>query len=180
MAEKGWLILNYTIPKEPSRVRVSVWRKLKKYGSVNIGQSMWLLPLSAKHIDIFTEISDEIIQNSGDAYILKGNFVRENGSDNIVELFNKARDEEYKELLEKCEDFFREIDKETERQNFSFAEVEENEEEYNKLIVWYRKIAERDFFSASLRIVSEQELEKCKNTLEDFSNWVYELNSENN
>ncbi|WP_031420605.1 Chromate resistance protein ChrB [Lachnoclostridium phytofermentans] len=179
MEEKEWLILNYTIPKEPSRIRVSVWRKLKKCGSVIIGQSMWMLPLSNEHIDIFTEISNEILQNNGDAYILKGVLVSDNGSDNIVELFNKARDEEYKELLDKCEDFFREIEKETEKENFSFVEVEENEDEYNKLIEWHKKIAKRDFFNASLKTVSAQELEKCKQILDDFSNQVYELNNEN-
>lgn len=178
MEEREWLVLNYSLPKEPSRARVSAWRKLKKCGSVNIGQSMWLLPLSNEHIDTFTEISNDILQNNGEAYILKAVFISSDSSGSVIETFNKARDQEYKELLEKCEDFFREIEKETERENFSFVEVEENEDEYSKMVEWYKKITVRDFFGASLKIPSKQELDKCKEMLDDFSNKVYEVNDE--
>ena len=30
MNDLEWLTINYTLPKEPSRTRVSVWRRLKK------------------------------------------------------------------------------------------------------------------------------------------------------
>jgi len=172
-----WLMINFTLPKEPSRVRVSAWRKLKKSGSVNIGQSMWVLPLSDEHIKVFTEISDDILQNNGEAYILKSTFISTGNTKNITEIFNKARDEEYKEFLGKCEDFYREIEKESERENFTFAEIEENESEYEKLEVWLKKINGRDFFTAPLKTPSDENLEKCKELLTDYSEKVYKLNS---
>jgi len=172
-----WLILNFTLPKEPSRVRVSAWRKLKKSGSVNIGQSMWVLPMSDEHISVFTEISGDILQNNGEAYILKASFISTGNTDDITSIFNRARDEEYKEFLGKCEDFFREIEKETEKQNFTFAEIEENESEYDKLEEWLRKITVRDFFSAPLKAQSDDAFKKCKKLLDDYSSKVYELNS---
>jgi len=173
-----WLMLNYTLPKEPSRVRVSAWRKLKKSGSLSIGQSMWILPISQESNDIFAEISNEVLQNQGSAYIMKTVFINES-NENIIEFFNNARNDEYKELLEKCQDFFAEIEKETKKKNYSFAEIEENEEEYNKMTAWYQKIASRDFFNASLKTKSSRELEKCKQLLDDFANKTYEINIEN-
>jgi len=168
-----WLLLNFTLPKEPSRVRVSAWRKLKKSGSVNIGQSMWVLPLSDEYIKIFTEISNDILQNNGEAYILKASFISTGNSDDITAIFNKARDEEYKEFLGKCEDFYREIEKETEKENFTFAEIEENESEYEKLEIWLKRINGRDFFSSPLKTPSDEALEKCKELLTDYSEKVY-------
>ena len=44
MERNEWIAINYTLPREPSRIRVSVWRKLKKIGAVSIQQSMWILP----------------------------------------------------------------------------------------------------------------------------------------
>lgn len=137
---------------------------------------MWLLPVSEKHVGIFNEISNEIIQNNGNAYIVKADFITRASSADVINLFNKARDEEYQELLDKCDDFFREIEKETEKENFSYAELEENEDEYNKLAEWLKKIASRDFFNAPLKNQSKQKLEKCRRLLDDFSNRVYELN----
>ena len=177
MESQEWLMLNFTLPKEPSRVRVSAWRKLKKSGSINIGQSMWLLPMSEEHIAVFTEISGDILKNNGEAFIMKSVFIRIGNADNITGFFNKARDEEYKEFLDKCEDFFREIEKETERKNFNFAEIEENEIEYEKLEEWLKKITLRDFFTSSLCEPSKKALCKCKKLLNDYSTIVYDLNS---
>lgn len=178
MNSKKWLILNFTLPKGQSRVRVSVWRKLKKCGSVSIGQSMWALPASEEHLELFNEISKEIIENGGNAYIANADFLSKGSTDDIINLFNKARDEEYQEFLEKCEDFFLEIEKETKRENFTYIELEENEDEYNKLAEWLKKINNRDFFGAPLKKQAEETLKKCKQFLDDFSNKVYALNEE--
>jgi hypothetical protein len=169
----AWLMLNYTLPKEPSRVRVSVWRKLKKKGSISIGQSMWILPISDNHLTFFREVSTEITQNKGTAFLLTSTFLTDTNKVDVIGLFNKARDEEYLEFLDKCEDFFKEIEKETAIENFSFGELEENEEEYKKLGEWLQKIVERDFFSSSLRIQAEQQVTNCQLLLEEFSNKVY-------
>lgn len=171
-------MLNFTLPKEPSRVRVSVWRKLKKCGSISIGQSMWLLPISDENQMIFTEISNEITQNNGTAFVLNGNFLISEKSDDIMAKFNTIRNEEYKEFLGICEDYFQEIEKETTKENFTFAELEENEEEFNKLEIWIKKIAARDFFRASLRQEAEEKLVTCKQLLDEFSRKVFDLNQE--
>ncbi|UUX34804.1 Chromate resistance protein ChrB [Fundicoccus culcitae] len=172
-----WLMLNFTIPKEPSRVRVSVWRKLKKQGAVSIGQSTWLLPAMDNHLDFFNDIVNEIQDNHGTAYLAKADFITTTSSDDIVDIFNQARNEEYKEFLEKCEDFYAEIENETNKDNFTYVELEENEDEYNKLLEWFKKISFRDSFTAPLKTDAIQAIEKCQNLLETFTNRVYELNN---
>lgn len=175
MKSQEWLMLNFTLPKEPSRIRVSAWRKLKKSGSINIGQSMWLLPMSDEHITVFSEISSDILKNNGQAFIMKSVFISIGNANDISGFFNKARNEEYQELLDKCGDFFHEIEKETAKKNFSFAEIEENEIEYEKLIEWSKKITARDFFTASLNKPANEALEKCQKMLDDYSEKVYQL-----
>ncbi len=177
MDNMQWLLMNYTLPKEPSRARVSVWRKLKKAGAVNIQQSMWVLPDTESNMDALSAVKQEIVSCSGEAYVLKCSPDKES---NIVfiQKFNAARDEEYEELLEQCEEFFKEIEKETARKNFSFAETEENEEELEKLNKWFNQISARDFFSAPLKQKSEDTLLKCASALEAFCESVYESNKE--
>ena len=65
MVYQEWLTINYSLPKEPSRVRVSVWRKLKKSGAVILGQSVWFLPVNEDHEVFLQKVSDEIIQSNG-------------------------------------------------------------------------------------------------------------------
>jgi CRISPR/Cas system-associated endoribonuclease Cas2 len=175
MKQNEWIAINYTLPREPSRTRVSVWRKLKKIGAVSIQQSMWILPLSDENNVLLNKIKNEVSQNDGEALVITFS-VEEDGKNLIIEKFNMARDEEYRELLEQCEEFFKEIDKEISRKNFTFAEIEENEEEVSKLKQWYEKIAARDSFGAPLQEKAKIILSKCVEMLDDFCEKVYEFN----
>ncbi|GKU24128.1 Chromate resistance protein ChrB [Clostridium folliculivorans] len=171
-----WLAINFTLPREPSRIRVSIWRKLKRTGSINIGQSIWVLPLNDEHIKIFNEIAAEVKENYGQSFVMKTDFLLDQSDQPIVDYFNNARDEEYKEFLEKCKDFKQEIQKETEKNNFSFAEIEENEHELRKLNIWLEAIIKRDFFNSSMKEESETTLINCKDILENYCNEVYVRN----
>jgi CRISPR/Cas system-associated endoribonuclease Cas2 len=173
--QNKWIAINYTLSREPSRVRVSLWRKLKKIGAVSIQQSMWILTLSDENGGLLNEIKNEVSQNGGEAFILTLS-ADEDGEKIIIDEFNAARDEEYGELLEQCEDFFKEIDKEIARENFTFAEIEENEEELDKLKQWYKKITARDTFGSPLREKAESMLSKCAELLDGFCDKVYEFN----
>ena len=88
-------------------------------------------------------MKNEVVQNNGEALAMKSS-VEKDGQQNIIERFNAARNEEYGEFLEQCEEFFKEINKEIARENFTFAEIEENEEELDKLKQWFAKIEARD------------------------------------
>jgi uncharacterized protein YrzB (UPF0473 family) len=175
MEQNDWIAINYTLPREPSRARVSIWRKLKKIGAVSIQQSMWILSSNDENYVLLNEIKNEVSQNSGEAFVMMFS-VDEDGKKIIIEKFNVARDEEYGELLEQCEEFFKEIDKEIARENFTFAEIEENEEELSKLKQWYEKITARDSFGAPLQEKAKLMLSKCTEDLDGFCDKVYEFN----
>ncbi len=175
MDQNEWIAISYTLPREPSRTRVSIWRKLKKMGSVSIQQSMWILPLSDTNYGLLNEVKKEVQQNSGEAIVITFT-AADDGKKTIMEKFNAARDEEYGELLEQCEDFFREIDKEIARKNYTFAEIEENEEELRKLEQWYDKIEARDALHSPLAEKAKSTLIKCAEALDIFCDKVYEYN----
>ena len=102
----------------------------------------------------------------------------EGTSARIFAAFNQARDEEYGELLEQCEELFRELEKESLLGKYTFAELEENEDELQKLTKWYQKITERDFYGASLHPSADENLELCRARLESFSAEVYKQSDE--
>ncbi|MHC1692932.1 MAG: Chromate resistance protein ChrB [Sphaerochaetaceae bacterium] len=114
MEPKEWLTINYSLPKGPSRVRVSVWRKLKKSGAVILGQSIWFLPVNETNETFLQTISAEITQNGGESYVMRMIPHNESTAQHIVSAFNQARDEEYTELLEQCDDLLRELEMKSE------------------------------------------------------------------
>lgn len=171
---KKWFAINYNLPTEPSRARVSVWRKLKKLGAVNIQQSMWVLPHVDAYYKALGDIAKEIENSNGDCLLMEISFTEEKYEQVVINTFNKARTLEYEEIIDKCNDFFVEIEDETKAENFTFAEAEENEEELAKLLSWFEKIKARDLFQAPSRKETETILQKCREVFEDFSHRVYE------
>jgi len=172
MPEK-WLMLNYTLPREPSRLRVGAWRKLKKSGAVSIAQSMWVLPDQDDLHVTLVRLKNEIVAGGGTAFLMCVS-VDEDTKRDFIARFGASRDEEYAELLEQCEDFHNEIEKETARRNFSFAEIEENEADLEKLKSWRQTILTRDFFGAALAQKSLEALGACEAEFEAFCAKVYE------
>lgn len=175
MDQNEWIAISYTLPREPSRTRVSIWRKLKKIGAVSIQQSMWILPLCGANYVLLNEVKNEVLNSGGEALVLSF-CTDDDGKKIIIDKFNAARNEEYGELLEQCEDFFKEINKEIARRNFTFAEIEENEEELGKLQQWHEKIVARDSFHAPLQEKAKSTLIKCSEALDLFCDKVYEYN----
>ncbi|VBB07576.1 Hypothetical protein LUCI_2841 [Lucifera butyrica] len=171
---RKWLVMSYNLPTEPSRIRVAAWRSLKKQGAVNIQKSMWVLPYSKENSTALSLLSQELEKNNGETIIMESIFLAERYEQKITSIYNKARSLEYEEIIDKCNDFFAEIENETSTENLTFAEAEENEEELNKLLSWFNKINVRDIFGAPLRAETEEALEKCKKIFEEFSDKVFD------
>lgn len=174
MAEK-YLFVLYSLPSEPSRIRVAAWRAMKKLGALNIQQSLWMLPQYPELNQKIKRITESIENDGGSISIVEGELIY--GKEDIISKFNQEREKEYKELLQYCHNFHEEMRLETEKKNFTFAELEENEEELNKLVRWFTKIKKRDCFSSNLGETSEKEIEKCKSELQKFAQKIYENNN---
>lgn len=172
-----WLAINYNLPTEPSRLRVSTWRKLKKLGAVNIQQSMWVLPENDDNRLALENLSHEIEANSGEVLLMQSVFLYEKHQEKVVSSFNNIRDEEYKELIGECEKYLKEIEKEISIEKFTFAELEEEEEELNKLLSWYAKIEARDIFYSSQRDNAKAKLTLAKEYFENYNDMVYKHNN---
>jgi superfamily I DNA and RNA helicase len=71
-------------------------------------------------------------------------------------------------------DYAKEIEFEISRQNFIFAEVEENEEELEKLKLWLKKVEKRDIVEAPLHKEAIEQIKACEALFQDFAQRVYE------
>ncbi len=168
-----WIFFSYSLPTKPSKSRVYIWRQLKKLGAVKF-QSFWILPASSERTNELKKLMEEIKRFNGESIIIQGRSVDKTQAEEINRAFIDSRNEEYNEFIKKCEDFFHEIKGEIERENFIFAEVEENEEELTKLKLWLKKIDKRDFLGAPLKKTANEKLKNCVRVLEDFAQRVYD------
>jgi len=167
-----WLFFSYSLPSEPSKARVYVWRQLKKLGAVNY-QTVWVIPHLNESVNELRKLIETIEGYKGEGMLVEGKALDKNQEERIHKAFMDSRNEEYNEVIEKCEDFFKEIKFEIERKNFIFAEVEENEEELEKLKQWLKKVEKRDFVKAPLRKTAIEKIKECEKVFDDFAKRVF-------
>ena len=170
-AGTGWLLLIYRVPPEPTRLRSTVWRRIKSLGAIYLQNSVAALPASTANERALRKLRREITDMSGTAMLLSCSVLA--GESEVRASFQTARNDEYEEIVDKCEDFLRQVQKEYDEHHFTYAELEENEVDLVKLRNWFAKIVERDVFGASGRAACEQILEKCEQSLEAYAARVY-------
>lgn len=170
---RRWLLLVYKIPPEPSRHRVAVWRRLKGAGAVYLQNSVCVLPESPAHRSLFEAVAREIEEAGGESVILLAQAPGTAEEQKVVARFNAERDIEYAEFLEQCAAFLEEIRYETERRNFTFAELEENEEGLKRLESWLARIRQRDLFGAAKAEEARARLRDCREALEGFAARIF-------
>jgi hypothetical protein len=166
-----WLLLVYRIPSEPTRLRATVWRRLKSVGAVYLQNSAAVLPASEGAERVLRRLRRDILDMNGSAILLACSALV--GGQDVVALFQAARDSEYEEILDKCRDFHAGLDKEYAANHFTYGELEENEVELVKLRNWYGKVEKRDVFAAPARTTTRDALAGCEQALELYAARVY-------
>jgi phosphomevalonate kinase len=172
MKPSSWLLLLYQLPARPSTQRVYVWRRLKAIGALYLQHSACLLPASPDLRRHLSALNGEIVSRKGEALVLTIQLTDSQETRGVVERFRSQSDEDYREFLGKCRDFHAELEHERKSRHFTFAELEENEEELAKLRAWLPKITDRDFFAAKTADEASRALRACERDFEKFNTQV--------
>jgi hypothetical protein len=167
----GWLVLIYKVPTEPTRLRAAVWRRLKGLGAIYLQNSAAALPMSAASERSLRALRAEIDSMGGTASLLHSHVLA--GEDAVIRAFNAARDDEYEEIVDRCRDFLAQVEKEYVADHFTYAELEENDEDLTKLKNWLAKVEARDVLSAGGKDAAHQALGECEEALEEYAGRVY-------
>jgi hypothetical protein len=170
-ASTNWLLLIYRVPPEPTRLRSTVWRRIKSLGAIYLQNSAAALPASAASERALRKLRREILDMSGTAVLLSCEVLA--GESDVHDAFQAARNDEYEEIVDRCEDFLEQVKKEYAGNHFTYAELEENEVDLVKLRNWFAKVRERDAFDADGRNATEKALEACVESLEAYAARVY-------
>src|SRR5919201_3742948 len=168
-----WLLLIYLVPQDPPGRRTYVWRQLKQLGAVYLQQAAAILPDRPDLRAALEALAERIQSQEGEVSLLETTSPTETWERDLVERFNRARDEEYAEVVENVERFEDEIRRESRKGKFTFAELEDSESDWDKIERWQARVVARDFFGAPTRAEADAALERGKEMLAEFAAAVY-------
>ncbi|HEY6275466.1 MAG TPA: Chromate resistance protein ChrB [Streptosporangiaceae bacterium] len=172
----GWLVLIYRVPSEPSRLRAAVWRRIKSLGAIYLQNSAAALPAGTGHERALRKLRSEILDMGGTAVLLSCAILA--GAAEVMETFQAARNDEYGEIVDRCDDFLAQVKKEHVAEHFTYAELEENEVDLAKLQNWFARVRQRDTFDAEGRQAAEAALVTCEQALEEYAARVYAVEAD--
>jgi uncharacterized protein YdbL (DUF1318 family) len=166
------LLLLAQLPASPSSARVALWRRARAAGAAGLQNGVWVLPDSGQHRELFAQLAGTV-QELGSAFVVTVAAAGEGTDDQIVARFRADRAREYDEFAERSDEVLAEIDKETRKEKFTFAELEEIEQDLDKLTGWLDKITARDFFPDQRAATAAETLQRCQHALAGFAQAVY-------
>jgi hypothetical protein len=173
-----WRLLIYRVPTEPASKRVAVWRDLKRLGALYLQQCVCVFPDLPGVSEEVQHVAAKIPALGGETFLLEVPHLDPQDEKRIIEAFRAQRASEYAEIIEECETkFVKEIEFEHFRQNYTFEEAEEIEQDLEKIRRWFDRVRERDWFKAERRDEVEAWLAQCQGLLARFEEEVYRRQS---
>lgn len=168
-----WLLLIYTVPSEPSRKRAAVWRELKKVGGVYLRDGVCVLPTQEDTTAAFRAIATKVTEFNGQATLVEEVHLDEERAAAITDQARAARAEEYAEIAREAVRFLAHVQREREHRAFTFAELEEIEEDLGKLKHWVDQVRARDYFGMEEASPMRELLDQCETAVALFLKDAY-------
>jgi hypothetical protein len=154
-----WLILIYQLPREPSRHRVAVWRKLKALGALYLQDGAAALPEDAVTREQLEWLQLRVREAGGEATLWEAlpNTVAEGKS--LVEEFRASREAAYKDLISAADRL--------RRKAALGSDTASLLEELGKMEREFRAERRRDYFRSPLRNEAAAALRAVRRVLKE-------------
>lgn len=168
-----WLLFTSQLPTSPSSLRVMVWRRMRAAGALGLQNGVWVLPFGKEQQRLAAELLAYLQEQGAQGQSFAAHALSEAVEQDLLKRFQAQRDEEYTELVERCDAMLAELARETAKTKFTFAELEENEADLQKLESWLVRIKARDHVGGEYAKEAARAIQSCRKALKTFAEGVY-------
>lgn len=93
-----WLLFSYRLPREPSRLRLAAWRRLRRVGAVLLHETVWALPADPKTREHLEWLAEEIEENGGTTLLWQAESLSASQERQTVARFRAEAEARYREI----------------------------------------------------------------------------------
>jgi hypothetical protein len=153
----SWVLLIYRIPREPSRHRVAVWRKLRDLGALYLQDGVAALPEDAVTREQLEWLQLRVREAGGEATLWEARPGTMAEEAELVEAFRSSREEAYKAIIAEVERLRR-------KAQMGGGDLSE---QLRKLEREFRSERRRDYFRSPLRLEAAGALKAAREAMRD-------------
>ena len=151
MERPRWVLLIYRLPREPSRHRVAVWRKLRDLGAIYLQDGVAALPEDAVTREQMEWLQLRVREAGGEATLWEGRPGTVAEEAELVETFRSSREKAYRAIIAEAERLRRKA-----QMGGSVLE------QLAKLERGFRAERRRDYFRSPLRLQAAEALKAAR------------------
>ena len=163
----SWLVLAYRVPSEATRLRMSVWRRLKAAGAVYLANSVAALPAGPAAERLLRRLRSDISRAGGSAQLLRAGPLA--GGADLIRLYDAARDDEYAQIIAGCDALLGTIGSWAAASRPRPADLAAGDRELARLVRWHQQARARDTFGARQGESALAALAKCGAALDSIA-----------
>jgi hypothetical protein len=104
-AGRQWWVLAFQLPAQPAYARVKIWRRLQAVGAASFKNALYLMPATDEALEDFEWTLREVRDAGGEGLILDARAVQGFTDDEIIAIFDAAREEQYRAIAEEIRAF---------------------------------------------------------------------------
>jgi hypothetical protein len=166
--DNGWIGIFYSLPANPSRARVQIWRKLRKNGALLYQQGMAMLPACGHFIAFLQELKEEIEALGGKAVLARLNFLDACDNKFMVDRFNTGLSDEYGDINETVSVAFDKLEDRRKENHLDSACLNEIMATIRRLKKDYETVKLRDYYRLRLHERVEERIETLARTVQRY------------
>ena len=141
---------------------------------MQLGHGSWALP-AAPAFDGFVDKMVALVgEHEGEVLALAATAIVESTAERMRHQYDDARRAEWTEFVAECGKCLAELDEEIRNEKFTLAELDEEEQNVDRLRRWHRELSSRDVFGSVDVEAIQTELDACTAALERFTGLVYQ------
>jgi ChrB-like protein len=152
-----WLLCSYRLPREPSRLRLAVWRRLKRFGAVMVHDGLWVLPNDAKTREDFEWLAEEIEERGGSAMLWEARSLPGDQDSAVALRFRAEAVERYASIAQAA----KRVARKGKRRGSSAQSIEKAMQQLRGLERALRLERRRDYFRAPGRQQAEDTVQEA-------------------
>jgi hypothetical protein len=97
-AARRWWVLAFQLPAQPAYARVKIWRRLQTVGAASFKNALYLMPATDEALEDFEWTLLEVRDAGGEGLILDARAVQGFTDEEIIAIFDSAREEQYRAI----------------------------------------------------------------------------------
>jgi len=102
---RRWWVLAFQLPAQPAYARVKIWRRLQAVGAASFKNALYLMPATDEALEDFEWTLREVRDAGGEGLILDSRAVQGFTDEEIIAIFDAAREEQYRAIADEIRAF---------------------------------------------------------------------------